>query len=76
MASGKIKERASVLQSKTQQPVCFEVSEGTRVSLERWMKDPLMIGSEHLWPGRFQERLHISTRQPKGALAITEAIEI
>jgi integrase len=22
-----------------------------------------MIGSEHLWPGRFQERLHISTRQ-------------
>ena len=22
-----------------------------------------MIGSEHLWPGRFHERLHISTRQ-------------
>lgn len=27
------------------------------------MKDPLMIGSEYLWPGRFHERLHISTRQ-------------
>ena len=22
-----------------------------------------MIGSEYLWPGRFHERLHISTRQ-------------
>jgi integrase len=63
MASGQIKERASVLQSKTQKPVRFEISEGTRASLERWMQDPLMVGSEYLWPGRFHERLHISTRQ-------------
>ncbi len=27
------------------------------------MEDELMVGSEHLWPGRFHERLHISTRQ-------------
>jgi hypothetical protein len=27
------------------------------------MREPLMIGSEYLWPGRFHERLHISTRQ-------------
>lgn len=27
------------------------------------MKDPIMVGSEYLWPGRFHERLHISTRQ-------------
>ena len=63
MTSGKIKERASVLQSKTQKPVRFEISEGTRASLEKWMLDPLMVGSEYLWPGRFHERLHISTRQ-------------
>lgn len=63
MASGQIKERASVLQSKTQKPVRFEISEGTRASLARWMREPLMIGSEYLWPGRFHERLHISTRQ-------------
>ena len=63
MASGQIKERASVLQSKTQKPVRFEISDGTRASLARWMRDPLMVGSEHLWPGRFHERLHISTRQ-------------
>ena len=63
MASGQIKERASVLQSKTQKPVRFEISEGTRASLEKWIEDKLMIGSEHLWPGRFHERMHISTRQ-------------
>jgi len=27
------------------------------------MKDPIMVGSEYHWPGRFHERLHISTRQ-------------
>lgn len=63
MASSHIKERASVLQSKTQKPVRFEISEGTRASLENWMQNPLMIGSEYLWPSRFHERLHISTRQ-------------
>ena len=35
MASGQIKERASVLQSKTQKPVRFEISEGTRASVAK-----------------------------------------
>ncbi len=63
MASGQIKERASVLQSKTQKPVRFEISEGTRASVARWTEDALMLGSEYVWPDRFHERLHISTRQ-------------
>ncbi|WIY23703.1 tyrosine-type recombinase/integrase [Parasedimentitalea psychrophila] len=62
-AAGQVKERASVIQSKTQKPVRFEVTEGTRKSLLRWMDEPLMTGSEYLWLGRFHERLHISTRQ-------------
>ncbi len=62
-AAGQVKERASVTQSKTQKPVRFEITDGTRKSLARWMDEPLMIGSEFLWPGRFHERLHISTRQ-------------
>lgn len=52
-AAGQIKERASIVQSKTQKPVRFEITEGTRKSLLRWMDEPLMIGSEYLWPGRF-----------------------
>ena len=63
MAPGQIKERASVLQSKTQKPVRFGISEGTRASVEKWMEDELMVGSEYLWPGRFHDRLHISTRR-------------
>jgi integrase len=62
-AAGQVKERASIVQSKTQKPVRFEITEGTRKSLFRWMEESLMIGSEFLWPGRFHERLHISTRQ-------------
>ena len=57
MASGKVRERASVLQSKTRKPVRFEISEGTRSSLARWIREPLMVGSEYLWPGRFHDRL-------------------
>jgi len=61
--SGLIKERTSVLQSKTKKPVRFELTEGTRNSIESWLSDPMMIGQEFLWPGRFHEPLHISTRQ-------------
>lgn len=61
--AGRIKERASVLQSKTRQPVQFEITEGTRQSLQAWMEHPAMLGSENLWPGRFHDPSHISTRQ-------------
>ena len=62
-AAGQVKERTSIIQSKTQEPARFEITEGTRKSLLRWMDEPLMIGSEPLWPGRCHEHLHISTRQ-------------
>jgi len=63
MASGQIKERAPVLKRKTQKPVRFEISEGTRTSVMKWMTYSLTAGSEYLWPGRFHEWLHTSTRQ-------------
>ena len=62
-AAGKVKERTSVLQSKTKKPVKFELTAGTRNSLAQWLKDPWMTGQEFLWPGRFHEPVHISTRQ-------------
>ncbi|SPH24290.1 Tyrosine recombinase XerC [Defluviimonas aquaemixtae] len=62
-AAGQIKERASIIQSKTRKPVRFEITEGTRKSLAAWLHDPMMVGSEYLWPGRFHERLRIPTRQ-------------
>ncbi len=42
---------------------CLGITEGTRKSIESWLSDPMMIGQEFLWPGRFHEPLHISTRQ-------------
>ncbi|WP_152612567.1 tyrosine-type recombinase/integrase [Leisingera sp. ANG-M7] len=62
-ASGQVKERASIIQSKTKRPVRFEITEETRNSILHWMEEPIMIGSEFLWPRRFYERPHISTRQ-------------
>ena len=62
-ASGQVRERTSILQSKTGKPVRFELTSGTRATVERWLNDPIMIGSAHLWPGRFHRRPHISTRQ-------------
>ena len=61
--SGRVKERTSVLQSKTNKPVQFEITEGTRKSLTAWINDPAMVGSKYLWPGRFHNPLHVSTRQ-------------
>ena len=63
LAAGRVKERTSVFQSKTGKPVQFEITEGTREVLSRWIGSPAMIGSEFLWPGRFHARPHISTRQ-------------
>lgn len=61
--AGAVKERASILQSKTKTPVRFEITEGTRASVSSWIAHPLMSGHDFLWPSRFQGRPHISTRQ-------------
>ena len=62
-AAGRVKERTSMIQSKTGKPVRFEITETTRLSLERWIGDPEMIGLEFLWPSRIHGSPHLSTRQ-------------
>ena len=58
-----VRERVSVIQSKTQRPVQFEVSEGTRDSIWNWVCSPAMLAVIHLFPSRFHDRPHVSTRQ-------------
>ena len=60
-AAGRVKERASVVQSKTQRSVRFEITETTREAVHAWIDSPAMIGSAHLWPSRFYDSPHIST---------------
>ena len=58
-----MRERVSVIQSKTKKPVQFELTENTRDSVIEWVRSPEMIGCRFLFPSRFHDRPHISTRQ-------------
>ena len=59
----RVRERVTIIQSKTLQPVQFEVSENTRNSIWNWVCRPEMLGCVHLFPSRFHDRPHLSTRQ-------------
>ncbi len=59
----RVRERVSVIQSKTKRPVQFEVSENTRDSIGNWINQPEMYGCVFLIPSRFHDRPHVSTRQ-------------
>lgn len=62
-SAGQVTERASILQSKTNQPVRFEISEVTRASLKAWINVLERRHAAFLWPGRLHDRPHIGTRQ-------------
>ncbi len=63
VSGDRVRERVSVIQSKTNRPVQFEVSESTRDSLWNWVCSPEMLGCRFLFPSRFHDRPHVSTRQ-------------
>ncbi len=62
-SAGAVKERTSILQSKTKSPVWFRITEGTRKALMDWINNPVMASDAYLWPGRFHHRPPVSTRQ-------------
>lgn len=62
-AAGRVKDRTSMIQSKTGKPVRFEITETTRLSLEHWISHPEIIGLEFLWVSRIHGSPHLSTRQ-------------
>jgi integrase len=59
----RVRERVTVIQSKTNRPVQFEVSENTRDSIRHWICRPEVCGCVHLFPSRLHRRPHLSTRQ-------------
>ncbi|WP_170551258.1 tyrosine-type recombinase/integrase [Ruegeria atlantica] len=63
LGDDRIRERVSVIQSKTKRPVQFELSENTRDTIAAWIKSPEMMGCRFMFPSRFHDRPHISTRQ-------------
>jgi integrase len=63
VVGGSVRERVSVIQSKTGRPVQFEVSENTRESVMPWVSTPEMRRCGYLFPSRFHASPHLSTRQ-------------
>lgn len=58
-----MRERVSVIQSKTKRPVQFELTENTREAVLAWVKSPEMFACRFMFPSRFHDGPHISTRQ-------------
>lgn len=59
----RVRERVSVIQSKTKRPVRFELTENTRETVLAWVKSPEILTCSFMFPSRFHDRPHISTRQ-------------
>lgn len=55
--------RAMVMQSKTQRPVQFELTEATRESVAAWITKAGLKPDLFLFPSRVKDSPHISTRQ-------------
>ena len=58
-----IASRAVVMQHKTQRPVQFEITAGTREALLRWMKLAGLKSEDFLFPSRIHSSPHLGTRQ-------------
>ena len=55
--------RAIVMQQKTQRPVQFEITEGTRDALAAWIRRQEFRSEDFLFPSRLRAPPHLSTRQ-------------
>jgi integrase len=60
--SGRVRDRAIIVQRKTGRPVQFEITETTRRSVQNWI-DARKLHSGYLFPSRHRESLHLSRRQ-------------
>jgi integrase len=60
---GQVLSRAMIVQQKTGQPVQFEITEQTRDCLAAWLNVAELRACDYLFPSRWKQGDHISTRQ-------------
>ncbi|MFC2954185.1 tyrosine-type recombinase/integrase [Marinicaulis aureus] len=60
---GEIRRGAKILQSKTGNPVQFEVTKCTRNSIEAWCSFSKLQSHDWLFPSRKDRKRHLTTRQ-------------
>ena len=61
--AGRVRDRAVIIQKKTGRPVQFELTDQTRSSVEDWLDHRGNKAASYVFPSRFSNRPHISTRQ-------------
>ena len=59
----RVQDRATVIQQKTGTPVQFEITEQTRAAIRDWLANAAAGNNQYLFPSRFHDQPHISTRQ-------------
>jgi len=59
----RVASRGTVLQQKTQRPVQFEISPGTREAVEAWVRKAGLRSDDYLFPSRVRRSPHLGTRQ-------------
>ena len=62
-AAGRVRDRTTVVQQKTGRPVQCEITEQTRTAIAEWLAAVGSRRGAYLFPSRFRERPHLSTRQ-------------
>jgi integrase len=58
-----IAARTMVMQSKTQRPVQFEITQQTRDAVSAWIANAQLKSDQYLFPSRLATSPHLSTRQ-------------
>lgn len=59
---GRMRTRTAIVQSKTGRPVQFERTDQTRTSIQEWPKARPETAARYLFPSRFHDQPHITTR--------------
>jgi hypothetical protein len=66
-AGDRVRDRATIIQKKIGRPVQFEITEQTRASIDDWLSSLTAGNRQYLFPSRFREQPHLSTRQMPGS---------
>ena len=58
-----VSSRAMIMQQKTQRPVQFEITDPTRIAVDKWIRLEGLKSEDFLFPSRLINSSHLSTRQ-------------
>ncbi|WP_189502268.1 tyrosine-type recombinase/integrase [Mesorhizobium sp. M00.F.Ca.ET.216.01.1.1] len=61
--SGRVRDRAIIIQKKTGRPVQFELTDQTREAIAAWIAGRRLGEGDYLFPSRVHAKPHLSTRQ-------------